>query len=124
MTSLVSRPFPHRGGTGDKTMTEIRSLRPLTIKHISPRENAQEFESWLPCPSHTWPFKWVWPVRVCLCVEIQELDSNMQYLVYENHSKFIKASETIREVSNYLLAVYPSTKRAAKDWSQTSMSQD
>ena len=30
--------------------------------------------------------------------EIQELDSNMQYLVYENHSKFIKASETIREV--------------------------
>lgn len=31
--------------------------------------------------------------------EIQELDSNMQYLVYENHSKFIKASETIREVS-------------------------
>jgi len=23
----------------------------------------------------------------------------MQYLVYENHSKFIKASETIREVS-------------------------
>lgn len=32
-------------------------------------------------------------------VEIQELDSNMQYLVYENHSKFIKASETIKEVS-------------------------
>lgn len=32
--------------------------------------------------------------------EIQELDSNMQYLVYENHSKFIKASETIREVSH------------------------
>ena len=32
--------------------------------------------------------------------EIQELDSNMQYLVYENHSKFIKASETIREVSD------------------------
>ena len=31
--------------------------------------------------------------------EIQELDSSMQYLVYENHSKFIKASETIREVS-------------------------
>ena len=31
-------------------------------------------------------------------LEIQELDSNMQYLVYENHSKFIKASETIREV--------------------------
>ena len=31
--------------------------------------------------------------------EIQELDSNMQYLVYENHSKFIKASETIREVA-------------------------
>ncbi len=30
--------------------------------------------------------------------EIQELDSQMQYLVYENHSKFIKASETIREV--------------------------
>ena len=33
--------------------------------------------------------------------EIQELDSNMQYLVYENHSKFIKASETIREVSEW-----------------------
>ena len=29
-----------------------------------------------------------------LSSEIQELDSNMQYLVYENHSKFIKASET------------------------------
>ena len=37
-------------------------------------------------------------LTVC-CAEIQELDSNMQYLVYENHSKFIKASETIREVS-------------------------
>ena len=36
---------------------------------------------------------------VCPLSEIQELDSNMQYLVYENHSKFIKASETIREVS-------------------------
>ena len=34
-----------------------------------------------------------------LVSEIQELDSNMQYLVYENHSKFIKASETIREVA-------------------------
>ena len=33
--------------------------------------------------------------------EIQELDSNMQYLVYENHSKFIKASETIREVGKW-----------------------
>ena len=33
--------------------------------------------------------------------EIQELDSNMQYLVYENHSKFIKASETIREVGGW-----------------------
>ena len=33
--------------------------------------------------------------------EIQELDSNMQYLVYENHSKFIKASETIREVGEW-----------------------
>lgn len=32
-------------------------------------------------------------------VEIKELDGKMQYLVYENHSKFIKASETIREVS-------------------------
>jgi hypothetical protein len=32
--------------------------------------------------------------------EIQELDSNMQYLVYENHSKFIKASETIREMKD------------------------
>ena len=31
--------------------------------------------------------------------EIQEMDSNMQYLVYENHSKFIKASESIGEVS-------------------------
>ena len=30
--------------------------------------------------------------------DISELDSKMQYLVYENHSKFIKASETIREV--------------------------
>ena len=41
--------------------------------------------------------------------EIQELDSNMQYLVYENHSKFIKASETIREVSactNSYLVLY------------------
>ena len=40
-------------------------------------------------------------IAVCLptyLAEIQELDSNMQYLVYENHSKFIKASETIREV--------------------------
>ncbi len=36
--------------------------------------------------------------------EIQELDSNMQYLVYENHSKFIKASETIREVPSLLHA--------------------
>lgn len=46
-------------------------------------------------------------------VEIQELDSNMQYLVYENHSKFIKASETIREVrddgiTNCLPAFYTS----------------
>lgn len=32
-------------------------------------------------------------------IETQQLDSNMQYLVYENHSKFIKASETIKEVS-------------------------
>lgn len=32
--------------------------------------------------------------------DIQELDSNMQYLVYENHAKFIKASETIREMKD------------------------
>ena len=37
-------------------------------------------------------------LSLCCVPEIQELDSNMQYLVYENHSKFIKASETIREV--------------------------
>ena len=37
-------------------------------------------------------------VSLSVVIEIQELDSNMQYLVYENHSKFIKASETIREV--------------------------
>lgn len=29
----------------------------------------------------------------------------MQYLVYENHSKFIKASETIREVSELCFVV-------------------
>jgi hypothetical protein len=32
--------------------------------------------------------------------ETQQLDSNMQYLVYENHSKFIKASETIKEMKD------------------------
>eukprot|EP00731_Ephydatia_muelleri_P020952 Em0013g679a len=32
--------------------------------------------------------------------DISELDSKMQYLVYENHSKFIKASETIREMKD------------------------
>ena len=37
-------------------------------------------------------------IIILTALEIQELDSNMQYLVYENHSKFIKASETIREV--------------------------
>ena len=31
----------------------------------------------------------------------------MQYLVYENHSKFIKASETIREVSQLGYVLYP-----------------
>ena len=46
---------------------------------------------------------WVCVEKCCVvgCTEIQELDSNMQYLVYENHSKFIKASETIREVSAF-----------------------
>lgn len=38
-----------------------------------------------------------------LLADIQELDSNMQYLVYENHAKFIKASETIREVNTDLV---------------------
>ena len=37
---------------------------------------------------------YVWP----FLSETQQLDSNMQYLVYENHSKFITASETIKEV--------------------------
>lgn len=32
--------------------------------------------------------------------ETQQLDSNMQYLVYENHSKFITASETIKEMKD------------------------
>ena len=49
----------------------------------------------------------VWVSHTCACYivyilfllsDISELDSKMQYLVYENHSKFIKASETIREV--------------------------
>ena len=44
--------------------------------------------------------------------EIQELDSNMQYLVYENHSKFIKASETIREVGEPLLSACNFTSAA------------
>ena len=32
----------------------------------------------------------------------------MQYLVYENHSKFIKASETIKEVWNHIMNVFHS----------------
>ncbi|XP_019849380.1 PREDICTED: vacuolar protein sorting-associated protein 51 homolog [Amphimedon queenslandica] len=32
--------------------------------------------------------------------ETLQLDSNMQHLVYENHSKFIKASETIKEMKD------------------------
>ena len=31
--------------------------------------------------------------------EIKQLDNDMQHLVYENHSKFITASDTIRNVS-------------------------
>ena len=37
--------------------------------------------------------------------ETQELDTNMQYLVYENHSKFITASETIKEVSWWMYVI-------------------
>ena len=42
--------------------------------------------------------------------EVKELDSNMQYLVYENHSKFITASETIKEVHNYKATQHPHWK--------------
>lgn len=31
--------------------------------------------------------------------EVRQLDNDMQHLVYENHAKFITASDTIKNVS-------------------------
>jgi hypothetical protein len=41
-------------------------------------------------------------------LEIKELESDMQMLVYENYNKFISATDTIQEMKNKVLsAVIP-----------------
>jgi len=46
---------------------------------------------------------------VCVYAEIRELDGDMQRLVYENYSKFIKATDMIREVYFTFLVIAPPT---------------
>ena len=67
-----------------------------------PGNEARDFQEWFGLEIvHISSMVWMVVGSFPPSSEIQELDSNMQYLVYENHSKFIKASETIREVGEW-----------------------
>ena len=82
-----------------------KMLRNLSLTDLYDKErkvkkggqrNAYLFKDKIFCIAYCWECHSL--CMIFLCVETLQLDSNMQHLVYENHSKFIKASETIKEV--------------------------
>jgi hypothetical protein len=47
-------------------------------------------------------------------LEIRQLDGDMKTLVYENYSKFISATDTIRKVTNKILIINLNCKQIFK----------